>query len=307
MRLLVLGAGGIGGYFGGHLAAAGADVTFLVRHRRAAQLATDGLVITSPFGDLRLPVRTVIEAERGFDAVILACKAYDLRAAMDAIDAAIDPATVILPLLNGLRHLDDLDRRFGPSQVLGGLCHIGVTMTPSGEVRHLNRLQHVALGAREPGQYARARSLHAALDLGGFAPQLSSDILQDMWEKYVFLASLAGMTCLMRASVGAIVATDAGRALMIRTLDECAAAARRAGHAPRPDPYATARAALTEAGSPSTASMLRDLLDDRPTEHDHIIGDMIDRAGAGNAPVLEIAYAHLQAHAATRAAATTLR
>ena len=121
MRLLVLGAGGIGGYFGGRLAAAGVDVRFLVRPRRAAQLAETGLVIKSPLGDLILPVKTVVEAPPSVDAVLLACKAYDLEGAMAAIAPAIGPSTCIVPLLNGVRHLDHLDVRFGAERVLGGL------------------------------------------------------------------------------------------------------------------------------------------------------------------------------------------
>ena len=128
MRLLVLGAGGIGGYFGGRLAAAGVDVRFLVRPRRAAQLAETGLVIKSPLGDLTLPVKTVVEAPPSVDAVLLACKAYDLEGAMTAIAPAIGPSTCIVPLLNGVRHLDHLMAHLGEGGVALGSDFDGAMM-----------------------------------------------------------------------------------------------------------------------------------------------------------------------------------
>ena len=131
MRILVLGAGGIGGYYGGRLAAAGVDVTFLVRPRRAEQLARDGLVIRSPLGDARLTVNTMLRErlEPGWDAILLSCKAFDLDDAIATIRPGAAGA-LIVPLLNGLRHLDALDAAFGPDQVAGGVAQIAVTLGP---------------------------------------------------------------------------------------------------------------------------------------------------------------------------------
>ena len=142
MRILVLGAGGIGGYFGGRLAAGGADVTFLVRPGRAAQLAANGLILRSPLGDVQVPVRTVLRenAGPGWDAIILACKSYDLEDAIATI-RPIAPGALIVPQLNGLRHLDVLDTAFGAEAVAGGVAQIGVTMEADGTMRHLNRMQ----------------------------------------------------------------------------------------------------------------------------------------------------------------------
>jgi len=298
MRILILGAGGVGGYFGARLAAADVDVTFLVRSGRAAQLAREGLIVLSPLGDVRLSVATLTEAKQGFEAVLLACKAYDLNDAIAAIAPAVTANTLVLPLLNGLRQLDALDARFGRQRVLGGLCHIGVTLTEQGEVQHLNKMQHFAFGPRLSTQVERCDRMHATLALGGFAPVLSPEIEQSMWEKFVLLASYAGMTCLMRAPVGAIVATDEGEALMREMLIQCAAVATACGHELSHGFLAETLAMLTQRGSLGTASMLRDIQRAARTEHQHILGDMLARASEAGvtAPLLRVANAHLQAY-----------
>ncbi|WP_406625277.1 ketopantoate reductase family protein [Acidovorax sp. SDU_ACID1] len=302
MQVLVLGAGGIGGYFGGRMAAAGVDVRFLVRPARAEVLTRSGLVIRSPLGDLDIPVEALTKPSVAFDAVVLACKSYDLDSAMDAIAPAVGADTLILPLLNGIGHLDALDARFGEEHVLGGLCHIGVTMAPSGEILHLNRLQRLTLGARTEQQRAGARRLHELLARGGFEPVLSDVIMQELWEKFVFLATYAGMTTLMRTTVGAISSTDEGDAITREMLDECISVAAAEGYFPRPPARAEMIASLTDKRSTGTASMLRDMTGNRQTEHDHIIGDMLVRArGAGlPAPLLRVSLANMQAYAATR-------
>lgn len=302
MRLLVLGAGAVGGYFGGRLAASGADITFLVRPARARALAEHGLAITSPLGDLRVRVATITEATGSFDAVLLACKAYDLASATEAIEPAVGPETLILPLLNGLRHLDDLDARFGRVRVLGGLCDLGVRLGPAGEVEHLNRLERLVLGAREAGQVEGAAALHAALAMGGFAPDLSADIPRDMWEKFVFLAAYAGVTTLMRAPIGTILAADDGMALACELLGECIGVATESGFAPRPPALERAVATLTDRNSRGTASMFRDMARGGRTEHAHVVGDMLARARALGvaAPLLRVCLANLQAYDAER-------
>ena len=230
MRILVLGAGAIGGYFGARLAAAGVDVTFLVRPARAEILRRNGIVVESPLGDIRQPVAVTTQAAEPFDAVLLTCKAYDLASAIAAIAPAVGPQTLILPMLNGLKHLDDLDARFGAPRVLGGLCQISSMLTEAGEIRHLNRMQRIILGARSPEQAEPCAALHKEVSRGGFEPVLSPNILQDMWEKWVFLATLAGMTCLMRAPVGPILRPTRAR----RSCSNCSPNASRS-----PPPPAT--------------------------------------------------------------------
>ncbi|MGF7004579.1 ketopantoate reductase family protein [Aminobacter sp. BE322] len=307
MRILVLGAGGIGGYFGGKLAAGGVNVRFLVRPARAGLLARQGLVIDSPLGELRIPVETLTEASSPFDAVLLACKAYDLDGAVEAIVPAVGPSTLILPLLNGIRQLDVLDARFGRERVLGGLCHIGVTTNAAGEIQHLNTLQRFIFGTRMPEQIEAASALHKVVERGGFEPSLSDAIVQEMWEKFSFLATYAGMTTLMRAPVGAVLAAAEGEALTREMLAECTGTAAANGCAPRPAAMAQMVSSLTERGSRGTASMFRDMARNGPTEHEHIIGDMLMRAqSAGvSAPLLRVSLANMQAYEAQRLSAAT--
>lgn len=307
MRILSLGAGGTGGYFGGRLAEAGADVTFLVRPARAARLATDGLVVLSPHGDLRLPVRTVTAdtLDGPYDLILLSCKAYDLESAIAAVAPALGPTGAVLPLLNGLAHFERLDAAFGAGRVLGGLCHIAVTLGEGGEVRHLNRVHLLTFGERPGGLSPRVEAIAAILGSARFESRASADVNQDIWEKYVFLAALAGATCLMRASVGAIVATDEGEALVRELYGECRAVAAAAGREPRPEAIESAMRFLTDPASALTASMLRDMEAGGPTEAGHILGDMLRRAQRSGvaAPLLRVARCHMQAYDARRGAA----
>jgi 2-dehydropantoate 2-reductase len=304
MRILVVGAGAIGGYFGGRLLEAGADVTFLVRARRAAQLARTGLIIRSPRGDLDLPAPPTIQSEtlrQPYDLILLSCKAYDLDGAIQSFAPAVGPSTMILPLLNGMRQLDSLHRRFGEGHTLGGLCLISASLDPEGRILHLNELHSLTFGERAGPRSPRVEAIATAFASARFDSQLSEAILQEMWEKWVFIATAAGLTCLMRAAIGDIVGAG-GSDLAISLFEECAGIAGRQGHPPGPATADRIRAMVTAPGSPITASMLRDIENDAPVEADHIIGDLISR---GDAPsglsLLKIADLHLKAYEARRA------
>lgn len=305
-RVLVVGAGAVGGYFGGRLCAAGRDVTFLVRPGRAAQLARDGLVIRSPTGDLHLPPPPHVVAgdlRAPFDLVLLSCKAYDLDAAMQDFAPAIGPGTAILPLLNGMRHLDAMDARFGAQHVLGGQCAISATLDADGTIIHLSGMHDLAFGERDAGPSARIAAIAALMHDAGFAARASDVILLEMWEKWVFLASLAGITCLMRAAIGDIAAAG-GRGLAQGLLQECRAIAAAAGYAPRPDFVARAETMLTAADSTFTASMLRDIERGGRIEADHVLGDLLlrrDALGVAGGGLLHTAFVHLKAYEARQA------
>jgi 2-dehydropantoate 2-reductase len=304
MRILVVGAGGIGGYYGGRLLSAGRDVTFLVRQRRAAQLAASGLVVRSQFGDLDLPAPPTVMAgdiESPFDLILLSCKAYDLEAAMEALAPACGPDTLILPVLNGMRHMDLLKARFGENRVLGGLCLISVVLDPEGQVHHLNDLHGLTFGEPAGGFTPRIEAVASALTGAGFDARLSESILQDMWEKWIFIATGAGATCLMRASIGDIVAAGAEH-VVTALLDESAAIAAAEGFPPRAAAIQRTRDSYTKPGSTMTASMLRDMERGGPIEADQIIGDLLRRGGDHAAsPTLRIVLAHLKAYEARRA------
>lgn len=304
MRILVVGAGGIGGYFGARLLQAGGDVTFLVRPRRAERLADAGLVVRSPKGDVHHPApRTILsdQLREPFDLIVVSCKAYDLDAAIDSVAPAVGERTAILPLLNGMRHLDVLDRRFGEKKVLGGLCMISAMLDPEGTILHLNDLHFFVYGERDGSRSARIEAIEEALAPAAFDARASDAIVLEMWEKWVFIAATAGITCLMRSGVGDIVAAG-GAGLASALLGECAAIAAAAGFAPREIWIERFNGALTQAGSPLAASMFRDIEAGGRTEAEHVIGDLLGRAGEGVAtPILRIADTHLRTYEARRA------
>jgi len=301
MRILVVGAGAIGGYFGGRMLASGRDVTFLVRPKRAAELASAGLVIKSPNGDVTLKNPPAVQADKlaeKFDVVLLSCKAFDLDDAIKSFAPAVGPQTAIIPLLNGMLHLDVLDRKFGPERVLGGLCAIAVTLNDRREVVQLQPMQSLTFGERDGKMSDRVRAIAEAMASGKFGSAASEHIIQDMWEKWVFLASLAASTCLMRSSVGHILAAPGGRDFILGVLDECSAVAAAEGHAPSDPFFERVRGMLTAEGSQMTASMFRDIKAGAPVEADHVIGDLIARGDAAKVPVprLRTAYTHLKAY-----------
>ena len=300
MRMLMVGAGAIGGYFGGRAAETGVDVTFLVRPRRAAQIGADGLVVRSPRGDLTRPVASVQAGtlDGPYGAVVLSCKAYDLDDAITSFAPAVGPGTAILPLLNGMRHLDVLDARFGPGTVLGGQCQIAATLEPDGTIRHLGELQALSLGERDGSVSPRVEALTAAF--AGCGGRASATIVQDMWEKWVFLSSLACLTSLMRAAVGDVVAAG-GTEIAQGLFDEAAGIAAAAGHAPRPAFVERIRGTIAAPGSTFTASMLRDIERGGRIEADHIVGDLIARGTPEGTRLLRVAYVHLKAYEARRA------
>jgi 2-dehydropantoate 2-reductase len=302
--MLVLGAGGVGGYFGGRLAEAGADVTFLVRPKRAAQVAADGLRIRSRFGDARLEVSCVTQdkARPEYDVVMLTAKAYDLESALEAIAPALAGRGHVLPLLNGMSHLAALDQRFGRERVLGGVAYIAATLSPDGEVQHLNDFHRVAFGPRAASAGPACDALAAAFARTIVQWQRVDAIEQAMWDKWVLLATLAGITCLMRAAVGDIAATGSGERLTLALLAECAAVAGAEGFATGEPALANYRAMLTKPGSDFTASMLRDIESRGRTEGDHILGALLalGRKHGIATPILETAATHLEAYAARK-------
>lgn len=312
MRILILGAGATGGYFGGRMLEAGADVTFLVRPRRAEQLRADGLVVESPCGDIRRPVPVVTADDlrppvpTGWDVIVLSCKAWDLVEAIAAITPAMGPETKVLPLLNGLLHLDVLDEVFGQERVLGGLCQIAATLTPDGVVRHLAKMHVLAFGHRTLAQRRFCAQLDQALSGVSCTVRRSEQILLEMWEKWVLLSTLAGVTCGMRASIGDIVAVKGGEWLIRTTLAEAQAIAAANGNAARDNVLERTAKILTEPGSTLAASMLRDVEAGHPIEVDHILGDLLHRGQQKGvaAPLLTVDYLQLKAYEARQARET---
>lgn len=307
MRVLVLGAGGTGGYFGGRLAESGADVTFLVRDGRRKSLSEQGLRIESPFGDARLAVRTVVAAEVApvYDAVILTCKAYDLDAAVAAIAPAVAPDGCVLPFLNGIAHIDVLNETFGRHRVLGGTAKIQSTIMPDGAIRQFNDWRTLTFGEQSGEMTQRVTALAALFEAAkGVEVVAVADIVQRMWEKLVHLSTAASMTCLMRANVGEIVRTPYGRALFLDQLRCGAAIAAANGHPPSAAFMTSWEDTFSQADSQYSTSMLRDIERGGQTEVEHVLGFMLRNAEKAKIPcnTLLLAYTSVKAFEQRRAA-----
>lgn len=305
MRVLIVGAGALGGYFGGRLLEAGRDVRFLVRAGRAAQLARHGLRIESPRGNVTLaaPTVTTDAIDGPADLILMAVKAYQLDAAMADVAPAVGADTVVIPVLNGLRHIDILAARLGAGRVLGGVANIPATLGAEGQVIHLAPQHDLTFGETGGGISDRVRAIAALAEGANFGAHMSEDILQSLWEKWSMLATNAGMTCLMRAAIGDIVASPGGEATVLAMLAECCAVAAAEGHAPRPAFLEGIRKTLTMPGSTLTASMLRDIERGAPTEGEHVLGDMVARAERHGiaTPLIRLARCHVAAYAARKA------
>ncbi|NBT75112.1 MAG: 2-dehydropantoate 2-reductase [Betaproteobacteria bacterium] len=308
MNILILGAGGVGGYFGARLIEIGADVHFLVRPQRAERLRSEGLQILSPHGDFRVDAKVMTEEELQkngppceFDLALLSPKAFDLEGALKTLRPAIGARTCLLPLLNGVAHMSRLDELFGRDRVLGGVAHIAATLTPEGAVKQLTPMHILTEGARSPAHEGLAHSFFTLCQRAQFTSVYAENIEQALWDKWTFLATLAGSTTLCRAGVGSITASAEGAAFMRRMYDECLEVAKRSNQSVSDAAQEKALAILMEPGSGFTASMLRDLLSGGRTEHEHILGDMVHRAHdlGIDAPLMGAAYVHMLAESAS--------
>ncbi len=306
MRVMCLGAGAIGGYFGGRLIEGGQDVTFIVREGRRKTLLEEGIRIRSTFGDFSSKAKAVTtdEIREPADLVILTCKAYDLDSAIDAISPAVGPQTAVLPLLNGIAHMAVLNARFGEERVLGGLAKIAATLSADGVIQHLNDWRYITFGEQNGLMSDRVVALKQAFDRTSVVAKAVPDIMQEMWNKVVHLATVAGMTTLMRASVGEIARTAEGSSLMIRFLHANAAIAGQEGYAPSDAFLDEYRKLFADRSSGYTASMLRDIERHGPIEGDHIIGFMLRKAREHGIDdtIHRIACTHLEAYEARREA-----
>jgi 2-dehydropantoate 2-reductase len=307
MRFLVLGAGGTGGYFGGRLAESGADVTFLVRDGRRRSLSEHGLRIVSQFGDAQIAVKTVVAAEVTpvYDAVILTCKAYDLDTAVAAIAPAVAPDGCVLPLLNGIAHIDVLNEKFGRHRVLGGTAKIQATIMPNGAIRQFNDWRTLTFGEQSGEMTKRVSALAAQFGSAkGVEVFVVTDIVQRMWEKLVHLSTAAAMTCLMRANVGEIVRTPYGRQLFLDQLCCGSAIAAANGHEPSAAFMKSWEETFSQPDSQYSTSMLRDIERGGQTEVEHILGFMLRRAEKAKIPcnTLLLAYTNAKAFEQRRAA-----
>jgi len=307
MKILIVGAGSTGGYFGARLSQAGRDVTFLVRPVRAAVLRENRLQVLSPRGNFSIKPELALAADidQPFDIVLVAVKAFGLPAAMEDFAAAVGPDTMILPVLNGMKHIDDLQLRFGAERVVGGVCRVSTMLDAQGRIVHLAPLHELVYGELDGRISARIEALHAFMSDAGFDAHLSTHIAQDLWNKWILLASLGGLCTLARANIGEIAASDGGVELARAFLAEAAAVATAAGFAPSTAALDFIAGVLTAPGSPMTSSMYRDLIGGGRVEADQILGDLRARARAAGVavPLVSAAFIQLDIYQRRRGAA----
>jgi 2-dehydropantoate 2-reductase len=311
MRYLILGAGALGGYFGGMLIKGGADVTFLVRPKRAAQLQRDGLIVKLQDGsELRTHAKTVQQGQLNgtYDVILLSCKAYDLEGAMDALPPAMTEQSVIVPVLNGVRHIDVLTGRFGHARVLGGLTTINTALMPDGTIQQSQlRINLNAIGELDGRTSNRCAAIKAALEAGGVPVQISDTIVAMMWAKFFGFVISATIASLTRSRAGVIAGSASSASFVSDVIDECTRVVTAAGYPPAPPPAPDTagimRGMFSQPGSTYGPSILIDMEDGRPTEGEHTIGDLAERAAGMriSAPLLTAARCNLQAYEINRA------
>lgn len=308
MRILVVGAGAVGGYFGGRLIQAGRDVTFLVRPKRAEQMRAQGLQIVSPmYGDFTVRPKAVTAAQISspYDVIFLSVKSYNLAAAIDDFAPAVGPQTVIIPVLNGMHHMDVLTERFGKDAVLGGVCFVSTEVDSQGRIIQLNDFQSLTYGELDGRKSPRIEAVHQLFSGAGFDAAISADILLEMWEKWVWIASLGTITCLLRGNIGEVASVPGGAELSLAVLRECTAITAACGHPMSEAFLAEKGPILTAPASPLTSSMYRDLTEQAPVEADTILGDLVERGRKRgvSAPIVQAAFVSLSIYQQRRAPA----
>ncbi|MEV4150524.1 2-dehydropantoate 2-reductase [Amycolatopsis sp. NPDC049691] len=298
LKILVVGAGATGGYFGGRLLQAGRDVTFLVRPARAKLLRERGLRIVGLGEDTVLdpPLVETGSLDGTYDLVLLAVKASGLASAIDDFAPAVGPGTLILPFLNGLAHIDVLDKRFGSDAVLGGVAKVQTTIDDDGAIRRLGPLQSLAYGARAEAPTNLA-AVDEALKNAGFTAALDARITESMWAKWVFIAAIGAVNSLMRGTIGEVVAVPGGADFAEAVVAEAAAVAAAAGYPVPAADLAATRKTVTDPAM-GGSSLYRDLLAGHPVEGEQIFGDLTARArelGVAT-PLLDLVTLQLRVH-----------
>jgi len=302
-RILVVGAGATGGYFGSCLVRGGRDVTFLVREERAATLRRRGLRVVGLGREevVEPNLATAAELDGPYDLVLLTVKAAGLSQALADLAPAVGPETVFIPFLNGMAHMDALEAAFGAGPVLGGIVKVVTTLTDDGDILQMNPLATLTVGEQHGPPTARVLRAVDLLTVPGFKASATPDALAAMWHKWVFIVTAGVVTCLMRGPVGAIVAVPGGPEFVRSVLAEAGTVAAAAGY-PVPDRETElSLGMLTEPGSTFTSSLYRDVVAGRAGETDHLLGDFTRRARllGADTPLIDLALMQLRVSAAT--------
>ncbi|MEV5493280.1 2-dehydropantoate 2-reductase [Streptomyces bobili] len=298
-RVLVVGAGATGGFFGAHLVRADRDVTFLARPARAAALRSEGLRLSTARGETALAARSVTAAELdgAYDIVLLSVKADALPAALDDISPAVGESTVIIPFLNGVDHIEAIEERF-PGRLLGGVVKVAAQLTADSVIAVSGPTASMEIGELSGEVSERARRAADVLDVEGYDFSLSNSIRTSLWHKWVFISAVSVICCTATGTIGDVVAVPGGAEFAAAVLEEAVAISGAAGHPLPAAHHEWLHAFVTQAGSPFAPSLYRDLLDDRHTEVEAVLASFSSVAsgfGIGT-PLLNLAVMRLRLH-----------
>lgn len=297
MKILIVGAGAIGGYFGGRLVEKGEDVTFLVRANKKEILQQTGLNIRSKNGDLQFSPKLITKSDNSkpFDVVLISTKSYQLTTAIEDVQPFVGPETMILPLLNGIAHLQTLIRAFGEEKVLGGLCFVESTLADDGTIVQTSPVHQLVYGERTGQQTERIGKLELAFKGTKAEFVKSDDINQDMWHKYLFITAMSGITSMMETSIGPIRDLETGQHVIRVFLEELVAIMEKIGAPIAPAIAETQFQRINDMSAEMKSSMQRDIEKMQPTEAEHLQGYLLGKAKEVqlSVPILEIIFTKL--------------
>ncbi|WIX82670.1 2-dehydropantoate 2-reductase [Amycolatopsis carbonis] len=305
MRVVVMGTGGVGGYFGARLAQGGHDVSFIARGKHLEALRANGLKVESPVGDVHLPKIDVTDDPTRLapaDLVLFGVKLWDTEASAELIKPLLTEQTAVVSFQNGVVKDDILRRVLGPEHVIGGVCYIAATIAEPGVIRHTGTLQKLVFGEYDGTTSARVQKFHDACAESNIDVEISTGIEQTIWEKFVFLVGLSGTTSTARTTIGPIRANPRSRAFLHDVMAEVVEVARAQGVA-LPADYADDRLAFTD-GVPEgmTSSMHHDLERGNRLEVTWLSGDVVERGKALGVPtpcnraITDILAVHSEGH-----------
>ena len=283
MRVLVLGAGAVGGYFGGRMAEAGMDVTFLVREKKKRKLEKKGLVIKSSKGDFadKPNLVTIDKLDNIYDVIFFTNKAYDLDEILQ-LPFPVKDGALIIPLLNGYEHMEKLSSKFPHARLFGGIAHIFSTLSEKGEIHHFNDIHSLTFGHLSELDETDGRRFFDACSSANFSIKYSDNIIVDLWHKWVLITTVAGATTLFNATIGEIASTEHGIAFITDLHDECITIAKSEKIKVNDDDLAQQRRFLSDKKSTWSSSMRRDMVNKSKIECAHIFLELINIADKNN-------------------------
>lgn len=300
MRILVLGAGGVGGFFGGRLVEKGEDVTFLVRSKRKQQLEEKGLVIRSVNGDFSFQPKLITKEDRTspFDVILFSTKAYHLNEGIQDLKPFVGENTVIIPLLNGIAHVSRLQKEFGEEKVIGGLCFIETTLNDRGEIVQTSAANRLVFGEINSKDSERIKRISKVFAGTKSSFVLSENITQDMWHKYLFITVMSGVTTLMRAPIGPICESEGGRDFIRNVFEESVQIMRALGAPVKANIVEEHMKTIDKISYDMKSSMQRDMEKGSLIEGEHLQGYLLDLAEEFSieAPLLGVVYQNLNVY-----------